>query len=49
MPTLADYWRLKRERQLSPEKHSHVTFFDGPKGPLDRDDDGLVAPPKGNT
>jgi len=49
MPTLAEFWRLKQERHLSPEKHSHLTFFDGPKGPLDRDDDGAPAPPSRDT
>jgi hypothetical protein len=42
MPTLADYWRLKQKRDSSPRRSACMTFFDGPKSAMDRDDGGVL-------
>lgn len=39
MPTLADFWRIRSEREAPLRKRTCMTFFEGPRSAMDRDDD----------
>ena len=38
MATLADYWRIKRNRAIARKPQPEIDEFDSPATPFDRDD-----------